>query len=611
MRDIQISKFILSLLTIALACVQADSQEAVVVLDRTEIDQRFREQLESVADICEQNGLTAEAQVTRNWFVERYPDREYFFVPLPADTLKPQPDADKLIQFWYRKFTQVRYDHAEQLFGLAVQMAESEENARAFQLLHEVLHENPDHAVARRALGYKQDSQGNWFRNRAVARASNPARPQRQFRWGAGTYSRITSKHFRIDCAGDKERGIELANRAERWYEIWGQMFFDYWSRGHSVKNWIDGKSNYKGSSHEFQMVLFRDRDQYLSDLASVQGIEISSGYYSNGEEMSLFYLADDSLATWRHELTHQWFQETIPTVDVPSESNHAWMVEGIAMLMESMKETEHYATVGGMDAVRLQYARLRFNREGYIESLSRLQTLSRSSLQTDSDVRKIYSQSAALCQFFMGDKYRNQFVEFIKTVYTRGGHKADLDGVGKISELDREFRDWLLPVPTETLKLIDQSRTLLSIPKSGVGAEVIEAISHCETVEWLELSNNPINDEIFSNIGELPGITRLYLDSTRIGDESATAIGKLKGLVELDLAATEISDAGIEHLSGLENLQALWLAKTSITDASIPALSNLTSLQIIDLRETGITEDGVAQLKQVIPDLRVELSNQ
>ena len=69
---------------------------------------------------------------------------------------------------------------------------------------------------------------------------------------------------------------------------------------------------------------------------------------------------------------------------------------------MESLIDRQRYATTGGADAERLQFARFRGLSEGFYVPLDQLVDKGREQLQNDSDLSKLYAQAAGLSHFFM-----------------------------------------------------------------------------------------------------------------------------------------------------------------------------------------------------------------
>ena len=73
------ARFALAVLFVV--CLPADAQEWIDA--REQLDQHFAEQLDALADRCDELGLTTEAQITRTWFIHRTPNRIYLFLPQP------------------------------------------------------------------------------------------------------------------------------------------------------------------------------------------------------------------------------------------------------------------------------------------------------------------------------------------------------------------------------------------------------------------------------------------------------------------------------------------------------------------------------------------------
>ena len=76
------------------------------------------------------------------------------------DTAPAASEADA--QPAYDQFHELRRKHAESLFQLARRAASAKQPSLAFQWATETVRENPDHADARRVLGYEQRD-GKWL----------------------------------------------------------------------------------------------------------------------------------------------------------------------------------------------------------------------------------------------------------------------------------------------------------------------------------------------------------------------------------------------------------------------------------------------------------------
>ena len=159
-------------------------------------------------------------------------------------------------------------------------------------------------------------------------------------------------------------------------------------------------------------MVLFRDRDEYVSLFARAQPqVEVTLGVYDDKNATAYFYAGDPAAeTTWVHEAAHQLFYELGGAVRDVGAAGNFWIIEGIALYMESLQRGNGYCTLGGVDADRLQFARYRAANEQYYVPLEQFVRLDRETLQKHDDIRRLYSQAAGLAQFLMhydGGRYR------------------------------------------------------------------------------------------------------------------------------------------------------------------------------------------------------------
>lgn len=102
------------------------------------------------------------------------------------------------------------------------------------------------------------------------------------------------------------------------------------------------------------------------------------------------------------------------------------------------------------------------------------------------------------------------------------------------------------------------------------------------EQITWLDLSGNPVEDDMLKAIGELTNLTRLNLSNSKI------------------------TDAGVAHLKNLIHLEVLNLYGTQITDDSIKTLEGLSGLKRIYLWQTNVTSEGVEVLKSSLEGVEV-----
>ncbi len=508
--------------------------------------------------------------------------------------------------------------YASQLFEFAKTCDLDKHSALAFQLLHEVLVYDPEHAEARRILGFKKLSSGKWYRPTRKITARKATTKQSIVGWKARTYITVDSGHYRISTTADEKTAIALAEKLERWQNVWRQVFFDYWVKPGTVQRWFDGKTSMRQSSRKHRVVFFKSRAEYLETMRElgVAGAEHSTGNYNDKIKTIFFYAGDDDpnvRITWLHEQAHQLFQETGITKKGATDKLNFWLVEAVAMYMESLTEPrgKQFVTVGGMESQRLQYARIRANRQGFYVPLAKLSEMGRVQFQRNQDVRSLYSQAAGLAHFFMTNehgKFRQAFVRLLRLAYEKRSKANSLSqalGTG-YDKLDVAYRRFLIPHPGSIKNLSDQAnRTELALGASPITSEQLKVIGGCKNLLWLQLSGTKIDDAAGKTVALLKNLDQLFVDSTSITDAFVSDIAGLEKLYELDLARTRITDKSLDVVSRFTNLKVLYLTKTNITDVGLAKLSTLRQLEHLDVSGTKVTPAALANLKAKLPNLK------
>lgn len=568
----------------------------------------FSEQLAQLADKCDELKLADQASITRSWLVQRGTDRRYLFVEREIDPHLPTGDAPEFVKLWHRKFVQLREDYAKSLFGLAVETAEGGDGTTAYQLLYEVLHHDPKHSEARRVLEL-----GSSASNRIARRPGTRTHPE--FGWQRGRYWQIESEHYRITTNASADAGVDLARKLEDFHAVWQQVFFRYWSADASLAERLRGGNVRLGTRKKLSVVLFADREAYVKQLERFEPqIAMSLGYYMKGEQTAFFYAGDESVEpTWYHEATHQLFQELGDSVADVGEISNFWIVEGIAVYMESLVVHDGYATLGGVDAERLQYARVRALTGNFYLPLSDLVRMGREDLQRHQDIRHIYTQAAGLSHFLMdgsSQPYRQAAVDFITMLYLgRAGPNTLAARCGvPLETLDEEYRIFL-NVRDDDLKHLNPPKVVknLALGRTEVTDAGIKRLTEFTSLEWLDVSFTKTTDEGIANIDRATRLRRLNLEGTAITDKSLEIISRFSQLEELDLSGTKITDAGIARLQDLKRLKVLWLTGTQVGDECLERLRTLTQLEFLEVSDTHVTSDALAKLKTALPQLNRE----
>lgn len=598
------------LLAALLAALLAIAARADAV-ERGDLDTKFKAELTALADKCEALGLKTEAERTRAWFIERLPDRQYLFVP--ASTA-PLPPGDELKRKWHDKFLALRSAQAEGLYALSKQYLAADDPTRAYQTLHEVLREDPDHAAARAVLGFRKAD--NVWRvpgaTTGTRKASLAHGLVKDFK--PGSYWRVTTAHFQVATDAGAAEGQKFGEQLERLHTVWRQAFFRFWSSGAELRQQFDRPSVASKPKKPLDVVLFKSREGYLKNLAAADPrLAVTQGIYLDKQATAFFYLGDPrTVAICNHEVTHQLFQETGDTAREVGVDGNFWIVEGIALYMESLRPFEHdgavdVVTLGGWDADRLQFARHHVFNGRFQLPLTTLAAFTRRELQEDKDIKRLYSQSAGLTHYLMDfeqGKYREPTVTYLAAVYAG---RSDAEMLAQLTETPFETHDQqyqkYLRVNDDDLLRIDAPLAIrnLCLGHQPVNDRGIARLEACKELRWLDLAVTPVTDKGLASLAKLAHLDQLNLEQTKTTDATLAWLGKQTQLRELDLSQTQVTDTGLAQLRALTNLQVLWLTGTAITDASAPVLQRFSKLQTLDLDGTRLSPATISKLQSAL----------
>ena len=582
--------------------------------NRISLEQQFGVELQEIANWCRAKGIPQQVEQTFKIHVSRDEGRQYISLPDERSMPKLPKKIPPVLKEWFEKVNQAKRNHADRIFDLAKQAAAQDRGAVAFQLLNDVIYYNRDHVQVREMLGHRKTEDG-W----KVASDSVRVRPQKKdhdiVSWEGGEYIQVLTPHFEIDSNATEAKTRYLAEKLERWHDVWRQVFFEYWSSPGAVKNWIAGKGSMRMSKKRFRVVFCKDRAEYLKQLTPlVRGVEVSTGYYSADQHASFFYDGDEKVQdTWRHELTHQLFRESGGAKGVNLEKQFIWLDEGIATYFESLNDFGGYVTLGGFEASRLQYARIRRVLENFHVPMRELSGIGRSDLQKRPDMVRLYSQAAGLTDMLMNDQsgaYEERLGDFMKLVYKGRLKTGTFEKViGKsFEELDQRYEDYLIVDSS----LVEQGfanpekLTELSVPRANLRTLAYEAIGECKNLIWLDLSNNGISLEQFKKLRECKKIDQLILTECRFSSSSLLGLQYFPNLGEVDLSGSSVQDAHLTSFRRLSSLKTLRLTATAVTDAGLMQLASVPMLQEVDVSGTRVTDAGVANLRAARPGLRV-----
>lgn len=519
-------------------------------------------ELSKLAAEARVNGSPELGQAIGEWYIQRDPERQYLF-QVPGVDVADSPWRD---DYHWEKFLQLRRKQAGTLWEIADQEFELGSVERALQLVYEILREDPNDERARNLLGFRRrDERWSLAIRTPSVRAGSKQHPK--FGWPAGSYWKVDSEHFQIVTNGSEKLAGELVETLEEFYNVWRQLFVRYCLKRPAFQRMWLGRGSLPAGRGKFRVVVFRDREQYVLSLKTAEpNIDISTGVYLHSRRTTFLYAADKAkiMPTWRHEVTHQLLHETFKSGGKVGAKGNFWIIEGIALYMESWRDFGDYVTVGGIDAERLQYARHRALSEGFRMPIADMVTLNRVALQADSRIRRIYSQAAGMAHFLMdGDsaRHRESLLLYLRKVYANNDEFITLaEEVGRsYEELDQLYLQYL--------KVTDER--LLRLPDPGVA-------------------------------------TMFYLGNCQITDVGLESLRTQRFLQWLDLSEAAITDGGVHCLVDHPQIQELNLQGTAISDAAVEILKTLPNLELLNVSKTNVSAAGLRRLLETLPDIEI-----
>ena len=481
-----------ALLVLVAAAMSATACPASEDLAReaASVKNRYAADLARLADWCNQNQLKDEARKTLEL---AGPDDPYTVrlpvLPREHGSLRVPDGVSGDRAEWYRRLLKLRQEQAAALYGLAQRAASRGQPWLGYRLVLDSIRANPDHEAGRRVLGYVKyqnewhtpyevrmlragmvwHDKFGWLEKNQVPRyehgerllgstwidAANDAALHADIHSGWD----IETEHYRIRTNHNIESAVALAAKLEDLNRVWRTIFLGYYateaevasplSCGAGVPPALAGGTPAPQASRppRMEVVYFHDKQQYIQALKpSTPFVAKSMGLYVAENRTAYFYAgSEDSTRTMFHEATHQLFQQSRPAADGAGKKANCWLIEGIAMYMETFRREGDCFALGGLNDVRMQAARYHLRKGDYYLPFDKLVCLGVEDIQASPDIARLYSQIAAMTSFLVhydDGRYRDALVRCLAAIYD-GSSDPDLlahaTGTG-YAELDRQY---------------------------------------------------------------------------------------------------------------------------------------------------------------------------
>jgi len=245
-----------------------------------------------------------------------------------------------------------------------------------------------------------------------------------------------------VITAARQEDGELIGERLEHLSNALDLLFAEF------VKN-----TNIEPAKHRHRVILYRDQREYVARLQRIEpDIAKTNGFYHAPRKTVYLFLTEAKILF--HEGTHQILAERFFHEKSPTFRNNFWAVEGMALLMETLKIEEERYKIGDILADRLFAAKYQLNR-GYHLPIQKLTAMSSVEMQSRSseDLNKIYRQSAALTHWLMfaeQGRYRSTLFELLRQTYRNEAKPETLSELTGLSyeELDTKYAEFLKTIP-------------------------------------------------------------------------------------------------------------------------------------------------------------------
>ena len=275
-----------------------------------------------------------------------------------------------------------------------------------------------------------------------LPRPSVPATPFRteEVSVGGQTRYRVLTKHYDITVP-QIEDGRRIGERLEHLVNVWTLLLAEF------VKEEKD-----EPVPRRHHIILYRDKQEYTFNLRQFDlRITETNGFYYEPRRTAYFFSMEEKILL--HEGTHQILAEHFGRDTMSAFRSNFWIVEGVALFMQTLQVEEKCYRIGDILTDRLYSARVYRLEHNHNVPIRQLTTMSRTQFQRRADLQQIYSQSATLVHWLMfaeEGRYRKTLFELLRQTYLDTSKAESLSELTGLSydELDKKYAKFLKEIP-------------------------------------------------------------------------------------------------------------------------------------------------------------------
>jgi hypothetical protein len=450
---------------------------------RRQYDERrskFQQNLADLAERCETDDLAEAADAVR-MAARRFDPETLRVRDLPREIQDSSiNDLSETEKGWRVPLRKERRDYAQDLFALSQKVLGSGHLAFAFDLIREVAHHDPDHAAARKALGFVRSGdewmspfearmarekkvwsdQFGWIPSEHLERMTRgerfykgrwiSAEREAEIRRDFAQAWEIRSEHYLVRTNYSLDKGVDLAAKLEGFHSLFFQNLAGFFKTPEEFRQLLSGSGGPKIPTKPLVVHFYRSRDEYIARLKreTSQHVEVTRGIYFPKTGIAHFFHDPESQddSTLYHEATHQLLSGARPGHGEIGVKSDFWPIEGIACYMESFHQDGTDFSFGDPQTLRFQAARAHFVVEKYYVPLPEFCRMGMQAYQESREIKRNYAQGAGLVHFFLhyGEGlYRDEFIEYLSQIYsTRKATRDNPERPWEIADVEPELLD-------------------------------------------------------------------------------------------------------------------------------------------------------------------------
>ncbi|MDR2171012.1 MAG: hypothetical protein LBP59_12790 [Planctomycetaceae bacterium] len=384
---------------------------------------------------------------------------------------------------------------ADKLYQQAIAESNANNYAESIQLLIDAIGLNPNHNEIREIFGYHLHD-GKWHTNWEINKLKDHV-DHPQFGWIKKDYVKryeagerminsqrwvsiddeikfrtkiqngwkITTQHYEIITNHSLEEGVTQSRKLEHLHDAWQLFTYSSLSDNMRVKALFQKKGTFFLPLQR-KVTIYRNKNDYTSDLMKIEpNITASNGYYLPKLKRAYFFAASpemdkDEIESIRrvllHEGSHQLFFDPRSTArpnEPPGSRYNCWLVEGLAMFMETLRIKDNHYVLGDIKDERLYAAKYNAQNLNFYIPFAKIVKLGMNDYQQQKELPKLYSQSAAMTHFLMfaeNGKYRKPLLKLVRLIHNGLDKPDSLTKLTACSyeELDKKYNEFLKKIP-------------------------------------------------------------------------------------------------------------------------------------------------------------------